>query len=106
MKVWIAAATRSTKMMMSSVLFDVPLLDAPAPRKNAIVTTVVTETAAPATKAAELRRQFSLVARKIALRICGPAIITNASGMTLARLTLVRLLGSCPAVCRRASSVG
>jgi hypothetical protein len=42
------------------------------------------ESAAPARKAAELRAQLSLVARKTALRICGPAIITNASGRIVA----------------------
>jgi hypothetical protein len=77
--------------MTSSVLLDAPWFDAPVLRTNASVTTVVTEIAAPVTKAAELRCQFSLVARKIALRICGPAIITNASGTTFARVTLARL---------------
>jgi len=50
-------------------------------------TTMVIDTAAPATNAAEFRRQSSLVARKIALRICGPAIITNASGRAFAMVT-------------------
>ena len=74
-------------MTTSSVLPDVPWSDAPVPSRNASVTTDVTEIAAPATKAAESRRQLSLVARKIALRIYGPAIITNASGMIFARVT-------------------
>ena len=70
---------------MSSVLWEAPWSDAPVLRKKAMVTIAVIETAAPATKAAELCRQFLLVARKIALRICGPAIITNASGRTFAK---------------------
>ena len=58
------------------------------PTTYAIVTIAVMDSAAPAMYAAELRRQFSLVARKIALRICGPAIITNAIGRTFAMFTI------------------
>jgi hypothetical protein len=78
--------------MMSSALPEAPCLDAPSLRKNAAVTIAVIETAAPATNAAELPRQSSLVARKIALRIWGPAIITNDSGMIFARVMVERLL--------------
>src|SRR4249919_1940233 len=78
--------------MMSSVFPDAPSSEAPVLRTNPRVTTVVIEIDAPATKAAELRRQFLVVARKIAVSSCGPAIITNASGMIFARVTLEHLL--------------
>ena len=42
--------------MMSNVSPEPPPFDEPAPTKKAIVTTVVSERAAPATKAAEFRR--------------------------------------------------
>ena len=61
-------------------LFD--YLRGKPPPTNALI-----DSAAPATWAAEFRRQFSLVARKMALRICGPAIITNAIGRIFTRLT-------------------
>ena len=48
----------------------------------AALTTIVMLDKAPARNAAELRRQSRLVARNTALMICGPAIITNASGRT------------------------
>ena len=51
------------------------------------MTNDVIESAAPKTYAAEFRFQSSLVARKIALRICGPAIITNAIGRMVRKLT-------------------
>lgn len=51
---------------------------------------MVIERAAPVTYAAEVRRQFSLVARKMEVRICGPAIITNATEMILAKVTIGR----------------
>jgi hypothetical protein len=54
------------------------------------VTVAVMESAAPVMYAAELRRHSSLVARKMALRICGPAIITNAIGRIFAVLPLGR----------------
>ena len=41
------------------------------------------EIAAPSTYAAEIRFHEGLVAKKKALMICGPAIITKASGRTL-----------------------
>ena len=50
------------------------------------MTNSVIESAAPMTNAAEFRFQSSLVARKIALRICGPAIITNAIGRMVRKL--------------------
>jgi len=50
------------------------------------VITSVIEKPAPATNTAELRRHCSLVARKTALRICGPATITTTSGSTSRRL--------------------
>src|SRR4051794_30427555 len=43
--------------------------------------------AAPRTNNAELRFQFSVVARKIALRICGPATMTKAIGSSVRKLT-------------------
>src|SRR3954451_8808458 len=42
---------------------------------------------APRTNNAELRFQFSVVARKIALRICGPATMTKAIGRSERKLT-------------------
>ena len=51
------------------------------------MTNSVIESAAPMTNAAEFRFQSSLVARKIALRICGPATITNAIGRIVRKLT-------------------
>ena len=66
-------------------LTGAPLSDAPVLTNNAIVRPVVIDRAAPPTKAAEFRCQFSLVVRKIALRICGPAIITNARGTMFAK---------------------
>ena len=74
--------------MMSSASPDPRSWDTPSLRKNASEAIVVIEIAAPATKAAESRRQSSLVARKIALRIWGPAIITNASGRICARVMM------------------
>ena len=52
------------------------------------MTVAVMESAAPVTYAAEFRCHSSVVARKKAEMICGPAIITNASGRSFARLTL------------------
>jgi hypothetical protein len=54
------------------------------------MTIAVIETAAPPTNAAELAH-FSLVARKIALRICGPAIITKRQRDDLRRVMADRL---------------
>jgi hypothetical protein len=75
-----AATTSSTRTITYRVSSDAPPSETPLRARYAIVRNAVTEIAAPSRKAAELRCQFSLVARKIALRICGPAIITNASG--------------------------
>ncbi len=43
------------------------------------------ESEAPPRQASEFRRQSRLVTRKMALRICGPAIITNAIGNIFTR---------------------
>src|SRR6266511_1090847 len=48
----------------------------------------VMERAAPARYAAVFCCHFWLVARKMALRSCGPAIITNASGRIVRRFTI------------------
>jgi hypothetical protein len=61
--------------------------------KNAIVTNSVIDSPAPRTYAAELRRQFSLVARKTELTICAPAIITNESGRRVRKLIFNRSFG-------------
>ena len=67
-------------------------------KKYAALTTSVMPDKAPARNAAELRRQSRLVARKTALMICGPAIITNARGKTDKRvLTEVHPYGAMPA---------
>ena len=72
--------------MMSRVSSDAPWSEAPLLRKYAALVIAVIEQAAPSAYTAEFLRQFSLVARKIALRICGPAIITIAIGSSCARL--------------------
>ena len=77
-------------------MFTPPELDDPAAlfalfaTKYATVTTAVTETRAPATYATEFLTQFSLVAKKNELMICGPAIITKAIGRICAQLTADR----------------
>src|SRR5438477_10763743 len=52
-----------------------------------MVTTVVIQSAAAATYTNEVLAQPSPVARKNALMICGPAIMTKASGRICAKLT-------------------
>src|SRR5215216_3297884 len=59
--------------------------------RYATVKKAVSETAAPRTYAAEVPFQLTLVAKKTALLICGPAIITIANGKTDARLTWASL---------------
>src|SRR4051812_32051919 len=57
------------------------------PIRNAAVTTIVIDRAAPSTKSAELSLHLSVVARKTALRTCGPAIMTNDIGSRVRKLT-------------------
>src|SRR5947207_2166690 len=72
---------------MSTPFSDSPPFLAPWMRKKAAVTKMVIAVAAPAMYAAEFARQFSLVARKIALRTCGPATMTNAMGRSERKVT-------------------
>jgi len=60
-----------------------------------MVTNVVIEAAPPARYASEFLAQLSLVAKENALMICGPAIMTNASGRISAKL-IERSSRACP----------
>jgi hypothetical protein len=53
-----------------------------------VVIVAVIASPAPNTYAVEFCRHFSLVAKKMDERICGPAIITNAIGSIFAMLTI------------------
>jgi hypothetical protein len=61
---------------------------APLLTKYATEAMRVMDRAAPARYAATFCCHFSLVARKMAVRICGPAIITNANGRLARRFTV------------------
>src|SRR3954451_17469711 len=79
-------------------LSEAPACEAPEPSRNAAVTTAVIERPAPRRNAAELSFHFSLVARKTALRTCGPAIITNDIGNRVTKPTSAMVTDRCGSV--------
>src|SRR6266487_1281121 len=68
-KTWTMAARSRTRTRMLTTLFEPPLRGAPLLAREEIETMRVMERAAPPRDAAVFRCHFSLVARKMALRI-------------------------------------
>jgi hypothetical protein len=83
-KTQIRRKTRRPMMIQSSPPFPSFCFPAmPLPSRKNTVTPIVVAVATPPRNASEFRFASALVAKKVAVTICGPALITTAIGRTV-----------------------